>query len=260
MYFKKSFVNISVINRLDYVIWDATLADCKSVETVISNLILINLDRVPLWRRLLSDYNLLSILVGLNIFQWRSAMFSVKRSGFAHGSTKRNKVRWISDPIWSERARELNATKSTELGTFFRCYKYCVASVSQHFCAEMIQSVFVFVSDVFIVKFRVQRTFFRTRIIWQQIVICYVTSNLADSGLWCQTTHQSPPNSNSTGCVMRYLTSILHRVHKFFDDSATWFRLYCWSVYGPSVYCRQIHMPFFNMGRSVVWSPTEEIH
>ena len=107
MYFKKSFVNISVINRLDYVIWDATLADCKSVETVISNLILINLDRVPLWRRLLSDYNLLSILVGLNIFQWRSAMFSVKRSGFAHGSTKRNKVRWISDPIWSERAREL---------------------------------------------------------------------------------------------------------------------------------------------------------
>ena len=48
MYFKKSFVNISVIYRLDYVKWDATLADCKSVETVISNLILISLDRVPL--------------------------------------------------------------------------------------------------------------------------------------------------------------------------------------------------------------------
>ena len=107
MYFKKSFVNISVINRLDYVIWDATLADCKSVETVISNLILINLDRVPLWRRLLSDYNLLSILVGLNIFQWRSAMFSVKRSGFAHGSTKRNKVRWLCDTTVSLRVREL---------------------------------------------------------------------------------------------------------------------------------------------------------
>lgn len=130
------------------------------------------------------------------------------------------------------------AWKVSSNNSIFIVSKICGFQAS--FCPEMSESVSF---NVFTVQVSSSTYVFSHAhyLATNRNLLCYV-----QVGLWCRNNTPTTTTNSTTTKLYRVCATwlLLRRVYKFtttfFDESATWFRLYCWSVYGPSVYCRQI--------------------